>query len=595
MDPAGVARTDGRVFVTDPRDHVIRMIDLATERASIIAGNGDAGYAGDGGPAVRAQLSYPRGIAVDGAGNLYFTDGNRVRQISPAGRIMTVAGGSTAGLAGDGGPAISALLNGPAAMVLDNAGNLYIGDTQNREVRRVTPAGTISTVPGTIGLDAYGVALDSRGNLLVADGFNNRVVRLDLAGHLTIFAGNGRRGSSGDGGPAAVASLAGPTSLAVARDGTVYIGGEGQVRRVDLRGIIRSASRVGFVTGLAVDDAGNLFIADAGGLIRELQADGRTVVIAGNGSDAYAGDGGPAASAQLGWPWGLAVDSHGNVFIADFGAERILRVTRAGTISSIGGTGNRRPASGNKAARSPINQPEGLAVDSDGNLYFADPDGGRVLEIRHDGTLTTLAGGGGQSLGDGIAATAAKLMDPDSVAVDRSGNVFIHEFDTIHKVDRRGIITTVLTDPQLRYRRGLAVDQKGNLFIAGQNRVLELKTDGTLSSVAGTGMEGFGGDGGPATTALLLGPDGLAVDEQGNLYIVDSGNQRIRKVDSTGVITTVAGDGMIGAAGDGGPAVAAQLHSPEGVAVDTEGNIFIADSENRRVRRVEALSGVSGG
>jgi sugar lactone lactonase YvrE len=333
---------------------------------------------------------------------------------------------------------------------------------------------------------------------------------------------------------------------------------------------------------------------------------GIITTLAGTGTLGFSGDGGPAATAQLGHPWGVAVDGQGNVYFADTDSERVRKVDPAGTITTFAGTGAQGfSGDGGPATSAQLNLPTGVAVDGQGNVYIVDTNNSRVRKVDPAGTITTFAGSGTQGFsGDGGPATAAQLTVPEDVAVDGQGNVYIVDTynNRMRKVDPAGTITTFAgsgtqgfsgdggpaTAAQLNLPDGVAVDGRGNVYIPDTNndRVRKVDPAGTITTFAGSGTQGFSGDGGPATAADLNQPTGVAVDGQGDVYIADYDNFRVRKVDSAGTITTFAGTGASGAFGDGGPATSAQLYFPREVAVDGEGNVYIADTNNLRLREV---------
>ena len=587
-----------------------------------VAGGGPVG---DGGPATAAQLNRPRGVALDGAGNLYIADvdNHRIRKVDAAGVISTVAGDGTEGYGGDGGPAVAAQLSSPWGVALDGAGNLYIADSNNRRIRKVDAAGMISTVAGDgtrgYGGDGgpataaqlgspWGVATDGSGNLYIADIGNWRIRKVDAAGDISTVAGDGTLGFGGDGGPAVAAQLNYPLGVAPDGAGNLYIAdrGNNRIRKVDSAGVITTvagygtwghggdggaatAAQLTSPRGVAPDGAGNLYIADGGNhRIRKVDAAGVITTVAGDRTyGGYGGDGGPAVAAQLASPRGVALDGAGNLYIADWGNNRIRKVDSAGVISTVAGGGP--VGDGGAAVAAQLDSPRGVAVDGAGNLYIADFDNHRIRKVDAAGVISTVAGDGTRGFGgDGGPATAAQLWSPNSVAPDGAGNLYIADGvnNRIRKVDAAGVISTVAA--QLANPRGVALDGAGNLYIAdfGNHRIRKVDAAGMITTVAGDGTEGSGGDGGPAVAAQLNRPAGVAADGAGNLYIADFGNNRIRKVDSAGVISTVAGDGRGGYSGDGGTATAARLSNPAGVAVDGSGNLYIADTGNHRIRRL---------
>ena len=271
--------------------------------------------------------------------------------------------------------------------------------------------------------------------------------------------------------------------------------------------------------------------------------------IAGNGTNGYSGDGGVANIAQVYLPREVDVDASGNVYIADAGNNRIRKVTTSGVISTIAGTGvYGYNGDGFAATSAQLNYPRGVAVDASGNVYIADAGNHRIRKVDiSTGFISTIAGDGtaGYS-GDGFAANLAKLHAPFGVAVDASGNVYIADM--------------------------------ANYCIRKVN------TSGVISTIAGTLNGGFSGDGGLATSARFYFPLGVDVDASGNVYIADAYNHRIRKIDNaTKIISTIAGNGTVAYGGDGGAAITAQLQTPQGVAVDASGNVYIADTDNHLI------------
>jgi len=328
-----------------------------------------------------------------------------------------------------------------------------------------------------------------------------------------------------------------------------------------------------------------------------LNENGIITTVAGNGyiPDPY-GDGGAATNAALLQPIGVAVDGGGNLFITDY--QRIRKVATNGIITTVAGNGYVAGANGiipsgdgGAATNAALNFPQGVAVDGSGNLFIADYGNSVIRKVATNGIITTVAGNGTNGYsGDNGAATMAELNYPQGVAVDGSGNLFIADSfnGAIRKVATNGIITSVAGGLS---PFGLAVDGSGNLFIVdrGNQRICKLATNGIITMVAGNGTNGYSGDGSAATNAELSFPWGVAVDGSGNLFIASQIDNRIRKVTTNGIITTVAGNGTGGYSGDGGAATNASLNSPVAVAVDGSGNLFIGDSANKCIRKVGGI------
>jgi uncharacterized protein (TIGR03437 family) len=372
------------------------------------------------------------------------------------------------------------------------------------------------------------------------------------------------------------------------------------------------------MASVVVDAQGNLDAADASNnIVVQVTPTGGFRIVAGNGAAGFSGDGGPAISASLNYPYAVAVDASGNLLIADSVNNRIRKVSPSGVITTVAGNGSFGfSGDGGPATSASLGNPTSIAVDASGNLFILDENNDRIRKVSASGVITTVAGNGIDAFsGDGGPATSASLNSASGIALDQSGNLFIAElYNRVRKVSAAsGVITTVAgngsfgfsgdggpaTSASLNEPFGLALDASGNLFIAdsGNNRIRKVSPSGVIATVAGSGAPGplttFAGDGGPGISASLFAPSGVAVDSAGNLYIADYGNSRIRKVSVSGVITTVAGNGMFRFSGDGGPATAAQLWNPAGVAVDASGNLFIADSINNRIRKVSASGLIS--
>ena len=540
---------------------------------STVAGNGRQQF-GAGGQATSANLVQPRYVAADSAGNFYFTDTyfEQVFRVTAAGVITAYAGNGTRGFSGDGGQATAAELSQPEGLAVDSSGNLYIADGGNYRIRMVTPTGVISTV-ALIGTGALAVAVDGSGNLYVAGG--EVVVKVNSAGTVTPFAGNGSVGYAGDNGPAISASLSGPA-------------------------------------GVHVDSAGNVYIADVqNNRIRKVDSQGIITTFAGNKTGGFTGDGVQATATSLFYPTDVAFDSEGNLFISDALNGRLRMVNPSGIISTVTGGGASLQDGG--ALQAGL-EPAGIAVDPNGNVLVVESGYRRVRRVvLAQETITTVAGQlPTAKAGDNVPATSVALLDPVGVAVDSIGNLYIGDStdSRIRKVSPSGIITTIAgngipgytptgqaSGAEIDGALDMSFDPLGDLyFIAGV--VQKIDINGAISIVAGAAGAGYGGDHGPATAALLLGPTDAVADAAGNIYISDRGNSVIRMVNPAGIITTFAGTNQLAYGGDGGPATAAQLFAPWQLALDKSGNLYIADWGNSRVRKINSsgiITTVAGG
>ena len=649
----------GDLFIADTSNNRIREVNASTHKISTVAGNGTAGSSGDGGAATSAKLNQPAGVAVDSAGDLFIADtsNNRIREVNASTHVITtVAGNGSAGSSGDGSAAASAALSGPYGVAVDGAGDLFIADTSNHRIREVNASThVITTVVGN-GLAGSsgdgsaaasaalnhpdGVAVDSRGDLLIADTSNN-VIRetappptignVVVGGPLLIgtrstsitwtnsnFTGNvdillSTNGGSSFSNIATNQSNSGsyawtvPTgvdaSTAEVRVQATSVGspqGTSNVFTLIQAGVITTVPGVSGVLSspndVVVDSQGDLFIADTyNAVIREVNGTtGAISIVAGNGTDGSSGNGGAATKAELDFPEGVAVDSQGDLFIAD-ADNNVIREVNATThiITTVAGNGYEAESGGGYsgdgglAISAELYYPSGVAVDSQGDLFIADQVNQRIREVNATThIITTVAGNGyvntmdadvGGYSGDNGPAVSAELNYPLSVAVDSQGDLFIADY--------------------------------------GNNVIREVNgTTHIITTVAGNGYGaasypqagGYSGDNGPATSAELNGPDGVAVDSQGDLFIADYGNNVIREVNgTTQIITTVAGNGygagttnpqpggyvyplVGGYSGDNGPATSAELFGPGAVAVDSQGDLFIADTDNNVIREEAA-------
>ncbi|MBS1825157.1 MAG: SMP-30/gluconolactonase/LRE family protein [Acidobacteria bacterium] len=516
-----------------------------------------------------------------------------------------------------------------------------------------TAAGSDATANALPFDDPRGIAVDPSGNVFLSDTARHRVIRIAVSGEMSVVAGTGKPGFSGDGGPADSAELNQPYGLALDSLGNLYIADlqNARVRKVDLAGRIVTVAGGGansVTSGLeatavalkaprnvAVDSAGSLFISDfLDHRVLRVALSTRVSVLAGTGSPGAALDSVIATAGTLSYPAGLHITPSGEVYVADSGNHAIRRVT--GSIMT------RIPIQDSAAF---VHLPVGVCFDPSGNLYIASTGFDQVVQVNRsgvpsvlthevrdiacdgtgntfvvspnsarrltsDGKNLTIAGAAVRFRGEGSSATTALLNSPMDVKTDASGAIYIADTAN-HRIRKisAGIITTIAGDGDAGFSgdngpaatarlfrpQGIAIDAAGNVFIADtqNHRVRRISANGRIATIAGTGVPGFNGDSQLASEAQLHTPSAVAVDANGVLYIADTGNHRIRRLTASGYLLTIAGTSGRGFSGDGEAALSARLDTPVGLVFDTSGNLFIADQGNRRIRRISPLGTMS--
>jgi sugar lactone lactonase YvrE len=679
--PAAVALdTSGDIYVADTGNNCIRRVDAITGIIITVAGDGNAGFSGDGGPATKAELTTPFGIAVDASGNLYIPGDLRIREVSAATAIITtIAGNGIQGYSGDGGPAVDAEFWDTEGVTVDTSGNLYIADTADGTIRRVSAAtGIIITVAGD-GVDGYGgdggpttsaelhypedAALDGAGNLYIADTWNNRVrvvrpntpeittnttltavsTTLTVGQTLTLTA------------TVTQASGGTPAGTVTFNNGTVSLGsatlnGSG-VATLTFTPAVGNYSVTASYGGSSTDSPSrstppDLVTVNGIATTTSLSASaislpvGQILTVTAT-VDAASGSTPTGTVTFLNGTTSLGSGSLNNSgvatlaitpsvgsysIIASYGGSTTDDASSSTAVSVSVTSASNSPniytfagdgvlgynGDGELATSAELNGSVQMAMDTNGNVYLADGYNHRIRKVfASTGTIATVAGNGTSGYsGDGGPAIDAELENPNGVAIDAAGNIYISDsFFTIRKVDAAtGIISTIVGDG-VQYQgpvicgSGLAInveiyspttialDHAGNIYFAEGNDICKVEAaTGIISRFAGDvgGGSGYSGDGGPATSAELNFPLAMTLDTSGNMYIADTDNQRVRRIDAvTGIITTVAGNGGGGPdggySGDGGPATSAELSDPEGVALDADENLFVSSVYTWRV------------
>jgi streptogramin lyase len=619
--PSGVAVDGaGNVYVADQFNNMIRKIS-PSGAVRTLAGTG--AYGSVNGSGATASFSEPTGVALDVKGNLYVADfgNNLIRKIDTSGSVSTLAGSGTP--ASTDGQGVGASFDAPAGVAVDAAGNVYVADEYNNQIRKISPTGFVSTLAGngntgssngagTAASFYYptGVAVDVAGNVYVADWNNNMVRMIDPLGVVTTLAGNGIAGYPN--GPVPGANLDYPYGIAIDATGNLYVGSEGLnlIEKISPSGVVvtlagkegdigdanGTVSEASFFSplGVAVDAAENVYVADYGNnLIRKISPSGDVSTLAGSG--AY-GSTNSTATASFNSPNGVAVDDIGDIYVADYFNNVIRAISPSGVVGTMAGTGSVGAANGIDLLAT-FNYPYGVAVDGSGNIYVADVHNNMIRKITSFGEVGTLAGSGKEGHANGTG-TAASFFSPQGVAVDAAGNVYVADQgnNLIRKITSSGAVTTLAgsgasgsvngmgTAASFFGPTGLAVDAAGNVYVADQlnNMIRKINSSGVVSTLAGSGTSGSSD--GTGTGASFYQPSGVCVDASGNIYVADQFNNVIRKIIPSGLVVTWAGNGTIGSSN--GTGYTASFNRPTGVAVDAVGNVYVADAGNNLIRKI---------
>jgi DNA-binding beta-propeller fold protein YncE len=599
-----------------------------------------AGYAGPGsadGTGTSARFANPWGVATDTAGNLYVvdTDNHTIRKITTGGVVSTLAG-----LAGTSGSAdgtnSTARFYQPQGVAVDSAGNVYVADTGNYTIRKITSAGVVTTLAGSAGnsgstdatgssarfYEPQGVAVNSAGTLIyVADTWNHTIRQITSAGVVTTLAGSaGSFGSANGAGTSA--QFYQPQGLAVDGAGNVYVGDTGNqmIRQITSAGVVTmlagstnygSANATGANAsfwnpqGVALDSATNLYVADSfNNTIRMVTPAGVVTTLAGTAGSFGSADGTNAA-ARFWLPQGVAVDTNGNVYVADSANGTIRIIASGAVVTTLAGSASTGSTDGTGSSAR-FYWPSGAAVDSSGTNYVADTGNSTIRTVTSAGVVSTLAGLAGNFGSTDATGTNARFYGPQAIAVDASDNLYVADTanHTIRKITSSGVVSTLaglagtngLTDgtgsnARFNAPQGLAVDSSGNVYVADtwSHTIRKVTSAGVVTTLAG--LPGYYGDidgtnaGTGTNTARFYCPSGVAVDASGNVYVADTRNHTIRKVTSAGVVSTLAGlPGSYGSAD--GTNSNARFYLPQSITMDLSGNLYVLDSGNQTVRMV---------
>jgi sugar lactone lactonase YvrE len=591
-----------------------------------VAGLSEVGSA-DGAPQV-ARFHLPTSVAVDAAGNVYVadTDNSTIRKVTPAGMVSTLAGLAEHPGVLDGTNS-SARFNQPWGVAVDMSGNVWVADTYNQTIREISPAGMVVTIAGTTNVASFrngpavpnspagalfnypdGITVDNAGNVYIAD-TDNHLIRRITNGLVSTLAGSGTYGNAN--GTASGASFGYPIAVACDAAGNVFVAdyGNGLIRRVTPGRVVTTVGNsFSEPAGIGVDSATNLYVADTGNeVIRKLTVDSTGTnwapsLFAGNVS--YFGDAdGIGPGAQFYYPEGIAVDVSNNIYVGDSVNNTIRKITPVARVTTLAGPDGSYGSADGTTAMARFDEPFGVAADSATNLYVADTFNNTIRLITPAGMVSTLAGLAGFSGGADGSNNLCRFDEPTGVCVDGAGNLYVADFEnsTVRKITpdaahsnwvtvtlcgqagTNGFLNGNGTNALLNHPYALALDAATNLYVTdyGNDAIRMVTPSGAVSTYAGTGIPGFRN--GTGTNAAFNYPVGIAVDSATNVYVADSGNDCVRIIAPGGVVSTLIGTADQAGTNDGYQPL---LDAPEGVAVNTAGYIFVADTGSDTIREM---------
>ena len=507
---------------------------------------------------------------------------------------------------------------------MDGTGNIYVADRANRTIRKVTSGGVVTTLAGSVGVigtadgtgsaarffSPQGVVVDSAGNVYVADSNANTIRKITSGGVVTTLAGTANSIGSVDGAGSAAMFYA-PIGLALDSAGNIYVADYNNqtIRKVTSGGVVTTlagtagstgsadgsgtAARFWNPQGVAVDGAGNVYVADSfNNTVRRITSGGVVTTLAGLADRASSVDG--AGSVARFWnPEGLTVDGAGSLYVADSFNHSIRKITKGGIVTTLAGLAGSKGSTDGIGSGARFNNPKGVAVDNAGVIYVADSGNHTIRKIASDGVVTTVAGAVGLTcLTDGTG-NVARFNNPYGVAVDGAGNLYVADRSNrlIRKITTGGVVTTLAgrTFPnEISNPYGVAVDGTGNVYVADPNRILKITSTGVTTTLAGMDFVLGAYADGTGSAARFSSPLSVAVDSAGNVYVADQHNSTIRKITTGGVVTTMAGLAGNNGTADGTGSTA-RFFYPRGVAVDSAGVVYVADSESNTIRRGTAV------